>query len=110
MCFCCCDTRKGILIYSIVISTFAFIYGIIVIAEFGSKTDVYEALIKKIEYLEAKGDTNTNSDDFWRYYFGYYSKRKLPFYNYLLAIIVMMRLMNMPKMYLILNQWIKFHL
>ena len=82
MCFCCCDTRKGILIYSIVISTFAFIYGIIVIAEFGSKTDVYEALIKKIEYLEAKGDTNTNSDDFWRYYFGYYSKRKLPFYNY----------------------------
>ena len=82
MCFCCCQTRKGILIYSIIISTLAFIYGIIVISEFGSKTDVYEALIKKIEYLEAKGDTNTNSDDFRRYYFGYYGKRRLTSYNY----------------------------
>ena len=84
MCFYCCQTRKGILIYSIIISTLAFIYGIIVIAEFGSKTDVYKALIKKIEYLEDKGDKGdtSSSEDFWRYYYGYYNKRKLQTYTY----------------------------
>ena len=52
MCLCCCTTRKSILIYAIVISSFAFIYGIIAIANFGSSTDIYKVLIEKIEVLE----------------------------------------------------------
>ena len=71
MCFCCCDTRKRTLIYAIVISSLAFIYGIFVITKFGSRTDVYKALIKKIEFLEAKGYTSI-SDDFSIYYNYYY--------------------------------------
>ena len=71
MCFCCCDTRKRTLIYAIVISTLAFIFGIFVIIKFGSRTKVYKALIKKIEYLEDKGYSSI-SDDFWIYYNYYY--------------------------------------
>ena len=57
MCFCCCATRKPILIYAIVISSFAFIYGIITISKFGSKTDIYKALISRIKELENEPDT-----------------------------------------------------
>lgn len=52
MCFCCCITRKSIIIYLIVITIIAFIYGIIAISEFGSKTEIYKYLVDKIEYLE----------------------------------------------------------
>ena len=55
MCFCCCTTRKGNLIYAIVISAIAFIYGIVVMAEFGSKTDIYYYLILAIDYIEENG-------------------------------------------------------
>ena len=71
MCFCCCDTRKRILIYAIVISSLAFIFGIFVITKFGSRTDVYKALIKKIEFLEDKGYSSI-FDDFSIYYNYYY--------------------------------------
>ena len=57
MCFCCCATRKSILIYAIVISSFAFIYGIITISKFGSKTDIYTFLIARIKELENEPDT-----------------------------------------------------
>ncbi len=57
MCFCCCATRKPILIYAIVISSFAFIYGIITISKFGSKTDIYTFLIARIKELENEPDT-----------------------------------------------------
>ena len=52
MCFCCCITRKSIIIYLIVINIIAFIYGIIAISEFGSKTEIYKYLVDRIEYLE----------------------------------------------------------
>ena len=71
MCFCCCDTRKRTLIYAIVISSLAFIFGIFVITKFGSRTDVYKALIKKIEFLEDKGYSSI-FDDFSIYYNYYY--------------------------------------
>ena len=85
MCFCCCPTRKSILIYAIVISTIAFIYGIIAIANFGSSTDIYKILIEKIKVLEkypysdsssssrssssSSSSSNSNYDyDYWWYY------------------------------------------
>lgn len=52
MCFCCCLTRKSIIIYLIVITVIAFIYGIIAISEFGSRTEIYKYLVDRIEYLE----------------------------------------------------------
>lgn len=55
MCFCCCITRKGILIYTIVISSIAFIYGIVVMTEFASKTNIYEYLIFAIDFIEESG-------------------------------------------------------
>lgn len=58
MCFCCCTTRKSILIYLIVVTSFAFIYGIIAIAEFGSKTDIYDYLIDRLDYLEDQGSSS----------------------------------------------------
>jgi len=51
-CFFCCPTRKGILIYIIVVSVIAFFYGIATILNFGHKTSIYKNLINKIEYLE----------------------------------------------------------
>lgn len=80
MCFCCCESRKALLIYSIVISGLAFIFGIVVIAEFGSKTDVYKALINQIEGLEKCGKKCSSSSSF-RWYldlnFKKTKKRKL---------------------------------
>ena len=60
MCFCCCDSRKSILIYMIVTTSFAFIYGIIALSQFGSSTDIYKSFINKIEKLESSGSSNTN--------------------------------------------------
>ena len=60
MCFCCCDSRKSILIYMIVTTSFAFIYGIIALSQFGSSTDIYKSLINKIEKLESSGSSNAN--------------------------------------------------
>jgi hypothetical protein len=60
MCFCCCTTRKSILIYLIVVSSFAFIYGIIAIAEFGSSTDIYDYLIKTLDRLENQGSSGSS--------------------------------------------------
>lgn len=60
MCFCCCLSRKSILIYLIVVTSLAFIYGIITIAQFGSSTDVYDYLIDKIDRLEASGSSSSS--------------------------------------------------
>ena len=54
MCFCCCLNRKSILIYFIVVTAIAFIYGIIALAEFGSSTEIYKYCIDKIEELESQ--------------------------------------------------------
>ena len=61
MCFCCCVTRKSILIYAIVISSFAFIYGIVAISKFGSSTEIYKALINKLKELEKKNQYTSYS-------------------------------------------------
>ena len=61
MCFCCSNTRKSILIYTVVISSFAFIYGIIAIANFGSSTQIYKALIEKIDELEKQSSSSQSS-------------------------------------------------
>ena len=67
MCFCCCTTRKSILIYAIVISSFAFIYGIVAISKFGSNTEIYKVLISTLKALETQKDSysdykSSNSD------------------------------------------------
>ena len=61
MCFCCCVTRKGILIYALVDSIVAFIFGIVAISLFGSKTDIYDALIARIDTLELYGKSESSS-------------------------------------------------
>ena len=74
MCFCCCTTRKSILIYAIVISSFAFIYGIVAISKFGSNTEIYQKLIDKLNELES--NSSTTSDYYSRYnnHFDYKTK------------------------------------
>ena len=85
MCFCCCTTRKSILIYAIVISCFAFIYGIVAISNFGSKTAIYKALIQRMKILEnqssdndssSKSNTNSLLDDYEDYYYNWLYKKK----------------------------------
>lgn len=71
MCFCCCTTRKSILIYLIVVTSFAFIYGIIAISQFGSSTDIYDYLIDKLDRLESSGSPSSSSGN-----------RRLQPYNY----------------------------
>ena len=61
MCFCCCDTRKSLIIYCIVICTIAFIYGIIAIANFGSSTEFYASLMERLEELESKKSSFSTS-------------------------------------------------
>ena len=89
MCFCCCITRKSILIYAIAICSIAFIYGIIAISKFGSSTDIYKTLINRIKYLEShpessstKSKVNYNNyynndydDDYNDYYNSNYKKK-----------------------------------
>ena len=80
MCFCCCTTRKSILIYAIVISSFAFIYGIVAISKFGSKTEIYKVLIDKLKELESKKDSSTS--DYNSRYNGYKTKNNRRIDNY----------------------------
>ena len=51
-CFCCCHTRFSMLIYMMVISAIAFIYGIVTISQFGSSTEIYKYLLIRIDDLE----------------------------------------------------------
>ena len=53
MCFNCCITRKSILIYLIVMTSLAFIFGIVTISRFGSKTDIYKYVMARLEFLES---------------------------------------------------------
>ena len=58
MCICCCFTRKSLLIYSLVISSLAFVYGIIAISQFASKTENYKLLKGLIDaYDSAKANS-----------------------------------------------------
>ena len=59
MCICCCFTRKSLLIYSIVITCFAFFYGIIAISQFASKTDNYKILKGIIDAYETAKASNS---------------------------------------------------
>ena len=68
MCFCCCATRKAILIYAIVISSFAFIYGIAAIAKFGSSTKIYKVLVNRLKELEKENQYSYDYDNFDDYY------------------------------------------
>ena len=68
MCFCCCVTRKSILIYTVVISSFAFIYGIVAVSRFGSSTEIYKALIDKLKQLEEQSDSSSNSRNNYPYH------------------------------------------
>ena len=43
-CFCCCDTRESFLIYLIVITSIAILYGLYTIISFGSSTSNYKSL------------------------------------------------------------------
>ena len=88
MCICCCNTRKSIIIYTIVITCFAIFYGIIVMINFGSRTKIYKALIDKLDYLENQnndvylsrrltGDSHTNSRSGTYYYGSTYYNNEL---------------------------------
>lgn len=59
MCFCCCESRKSILIYLLITTIIAFIYGIVCLSQFAYKTDIYIYLIARINYLDVR-DTSNN--------------------------------------------------
>ena len=84
MCFCCCTTRKSILIYLIVVTSFAFIYGIIAIAEFGSNTDIYDYLIDRLDSLEDQGSSSSRSYRRMQFPSNYYSQSN---YEYAKSIL-----------------------
>ena len=71
MCFCCCPTRKSILIYAIVISTIAFIYGIIAIANFGSSTQLYKSLVDRINIVDGSSSSSSSSSNYLYDYLDY---------------------------------------
>ena len=52
MCICCCPSRKALLIYSILITIVAIIYGIVAMSLFASKTDLYKLLEAKIDQYD----------------------------------------------------------
>lgn len=58
MCICCCFTRKSLLIYAIVITSIAFIYGIVAISQFGSNTDEYDAIKTFLDLCDYIGGGN----------------------------------------------------
>lgn len=60
MCICCCNSRKSILIYIIIVSVIAFIYGIICVSQFAHNSEIYKSLIKKIKELESGSNSNNN--------------------------------------------------
>ena len=70
MCICCCLTRKSLLIYIIVISSLAFIYGIIAISTFGSNARNYKRLKEVIKIYESQNDI-TNSRRLQNSYYDY---------------------------------------
>ena len=57
MCICCCLTRKSLLIYAIIISSIAFIYGIVAISQFGSKTDENKSIKLILDYCSSSGNS-----------------------------------------------------
>ena len=61
MCLCCCITRKFLLIYGIVTSAFAFIYRIVAISKFGSRTEIYKILVEYLKELEKENQYSTSS-------------------------------------------------
>jgi len=61
MCYCCCTTRKGILIYMMVVSIIAFIYGIVAISYFGSSTDIYKYFKDKLDNLDKSSSSSSSS-------------------------------------------------
>lgn len=78
MCICCCPTRLSLLVYMIIISAIAFIYGIIAMANFGSSTEIYKYLIDRIEEMEPyKGQYSSNNNN---YYYSY-SNYSYPYYK-----------------------------
>ena len=86
MCLCCCVTRKSVLIYLIVISVFAFIYGIVAISKFGSSTDIYKTLVEKLKQLEQENQSSTSSsskstNDFYNDFKDYYNSNSNSNYN-----------------------------
>ena len=66
MCFCCCQSRKSLLISMISISVIAFIYGIVAMSYFASKTDVYKALMEKLDSIESSKSSSSNSNNYLR--------------------------------------------
>ena len=69
MCICCCNTRKSILIYMMIISLIAFIYGVIAMTQFASNTKPYKDLIGKIKDIDdgkpaGPGIENYDGDEF----------------------------------------------
>ena len=72
MCFCCCETRKSILIYLTAISVIAFIYGIVAVSNFGSNSDLYKALMVMIEIKEPMMTCDNN----------YYRNTASSYYDY----------------------------
>lgn len=64
MCYCCCPTRKGIIIYMMVVSIFAFIYGIVAISYFGSSTDIYKYFKEKLDALKKSGSSSSSGSSY----------------------------------------------
>ena len=63
-CFCCCQTRFSLVIYMLIITSLAFIFGIVVVSTFGSNTDIYNYLMKVHELDQAeKGQISANPKD-----------------------------------------------
>lgn len=81
MCYCCCPSRKGIIIYMITINSIAFIYGIVAMSYFGSSTKVYKALRKKLDVIgtsSSSSSLSSNNIPYNTYYnYPYYYLRKL---------------------------------
>lgn len=73
MCYCCCTTRKGILIYMMVVSIIAFIYGIVAISYFGSSTEIYKYFKDKLDNLD-KSSSLSSSGSRYLYTPGYNSQ------------------------------------
>ena len=75
MCYCCCPTRKGIIIYMMVVSIIAFIYGIVAISYFGSSTDIYKYFKNKLDDLDKSSSSSSsgssNSGSTYSYYGSY---------------------------------------
>ena len=64
MCICCCNTRKSILIYMMIISLIAFIYGVIALTQFASNTQPYKKFITNVESIEGGGRGGAGIDTY----------------------------------------------